>query len=180
MKWRHLLFLLAAATLPAGPVAAQPVAVTATELSLYAGPGNSYPEVLRLTPRVPVKVHACMPDYAWCEVSYGNDRGWALASSLTYDDRGARVPLAMAAAGAGIPVSGFEIESYWGVYYTGRPWYGDRHRWQNRPDARPPSGPPAYRPPGIGLRPPSDLPSRPAGAPIGGPAAEPRGQGLSR
>jgi uncharacterized protein YraI len=179
MKWRDLLFLLAAATLLAGPVAAQPVAVTATELSLYAGPGNSYPEVLRLTPRVPVKVHACMPDYAWCEVSYGNDRGWALASSLTYDDRGARVPLAMAAAGAGIPVSGFEIESYWGVYYQGRPWYADRHRWQNRPDARPPAVP-GYRPPGIGLRLPSDLSPRPAGAPIGGPAAEPRGQGLGR
>ena len=65
--------------------------ITATELSLYAGPGSSYPEVLRLTPRVPVKVHACMPDYAWCEVSYGNDRGWAdeLAAAKAFVDAGA-------------------------------------------------------------------------------------------
>jgi uncharacterized protein YraI len=180
MKRRHLLSLLAAATLLAQPVAAQPVAITATPVSLYAGPASSYPEVLRLTANARVTLQACMPDRAWCEVSFGNDRGWLPAASLYVDQRGALVPLPSADALAATPVTGYDMEQYWGVYYQGRPWYGDRHRWQNRPDARPPTGAPGYRPPGIGLRLPSELPSRPAGAPIGGPPAEPRGQGLNR
>ena len=180
MKRRHLLSLLAAAALLAQPVAAQPVAITATTVSLYAGPASSYPEVLHLSPGAQVFIHGCIPDYAWCDVSFGYEHGWVLASSLYYDHRGALVPLPTVASLAGIPIAGFEIENYWGVYYTGRPWYADRHRWQNRPDLRPPPGPPGYRPPGIGIRPPQDGPARPGGAPIGGPAPEPRGSGFVR
>jgi len=180
VKRRHLLSLLAAATLLAQPVAAQPVAITATTVSLYAGPASSYPEVLRLSPGAQVFIHGCIPDYTWCDVSSGYEHGWVLASSLYYDQRGALVPLPTVASLAGIPIAGFEIEQYWGVYYTGRPWYRDRHRWQNRPDLRPPAGGSGYRPPGIGIRPPADAPPRPGGAPMVGPAPEPRGQGFTR
>jgi uncharacterized protein YraI len=176
MKRRPLLSLLAASALLAQSVAAQPVAITATTVSLYAGPESSYPEVLRLTPGTQVFIHACMPDYAWCDVRVGYDHGWVNASSLYYDHLGAMVPLPAVASLAGIPITGFEIEQYWGVYYRGRPWYGDRYRWQNRPDGRPPVGAPGYRPPGIGMRPPSEAPSRPGV----GPAPEPRGQGFVR
>ena len=107
-------------------------------------------------------LQGCVTDYAWCDVSFGYDRGWVIGSSLYYEHRGAFVPLPSVAAAPGAVVS-FQIEDYWGVYYLARPWYGDRHRWSHLPGG-PAARRPAYRPPPACSR-RRRLASRPRGRP---------------
>jgi uncharacterized protein YraI len=173
-RMRPRLAGLAAAALLPLLAAAQQFAVTATTANLYSGPDYRYPVVVALSPGAHVTLQGCVTDYAWCDVSFGYDRGWVIGSSLYYEHRGAFVPLPSVAAVAGVPFVSFQIEDYWGVYYLARPWYGDRHRWSHLPGG-PPPGRPAYRPPGLGVQPPQ-APSRPG--PAAGP--EPRGHGFSR
>lgn len=174
--------LLAALLLPL-TVAAQPVAITATTVTVRAGPESNYPAVVVLSPGVQVIVQGCVADYVWCDVAFGYERGWVDAAGLYYDYRSAFVPLPTVAARAGIPVVSFYIEEYWGVYYRARPWYGDWHRWEPWPGSfplqpiqprplLPGQPPPGYRPPAVG---------QPAPAPRSAPPAdEPRPPVLGR
>ena len=178
MRLRPLLRTLATLLLPAA-AAAQTVGLTATSLALRAGPDFAYPQVAVLAPGAQVIVQGCLPDSTWCDVSFGGDRGWVPAQGLYFDQRGAYGPLPPVATEAGIPVVPFYFEEYWNSYYTGRPWYGERHRF--RPDRRsvypnqplPPGTPvPGYRPPAVG---------QPSPAPRSGTTQEsPRSPGLGR
>ena len=178
MSLRPLLCALAM-LLPAA-AAAQTIAVTAGSVSLRAGPDFNYPTVLVLSPGAQVIVQGCLTDYAWCDVSFGWDRGWVEAQGLYFDQRGVYGPLPPVAAQLGIPVVPFYFEQYWDSYYIGRPWYGERHRWlpdrhRAYPNQPPPPGTPVpgYRPPGLG---------QPAPTPRGSSTSPdaPRAPGLGR
>jgi uncharacterized protein YraI len=124
-------------------------AFTARSLNIHAGPDRQYPLVARLDEGTPVEVNGCLDDWSWCDVSFGDNRGWAYAPGLSYVYEGDRVPLYSYAPGLGISVVTFSLGTYWDQYYRGRPWYGQRTVWMNRHFAhqRPPGPAPQAHPP---------------------------------
>jgi uncharacterized protein YraI len=162
-----LAFALAAAAAGAG---AQQVAYAAKPVNLRAGPDRSYPVVLVLAEGTQVVVQGCIPDYRWCDVAIGYDRGWVYAGNLrtAWGDR--LLPLPNVAPLVGIVVAPFVIEDYWGLYYRNRPWYSDRYRWPHpAPRVLAPSRPHPGPPPGHAAPPPGHV------GPPPGHAGPPRG-----
>jgi uncharacterized protein YraI len=124
-------------------------AVTTHPADIYAGPDDSYPMVGRLDADAPVQVMGCLDDWSWCDVAFGDNRGWLYAPDIVYDYEGGYVPFYTYAPSLGVPVVQFTIGNYWDRYYHGRPWYGQRDEWEHRelhhrrPEGPPPSaGPP--------------------------------------
>jgi len=161
------------------------LAFTAKMVNVRAGPARDYPIVAVLPPGFQVGVQGCLPDYNWCDVIAGASRGWVYAGNLNYPYQNTYVPVLDYGAIIGIGVLGFVLDDYWGRYYRNRPFYGERHRWSNRPAPAP-----RFRPPpraGVtGPRPalpqspqprhevPRTQPSNPSGAVLPGPGAPPR------
>jgi uncharacterized protein YraI len=118
-------------------------AITARPLHVRAGPDRAYPLVAQLDAGAPVDVMGCLNDWSWCDVAFDGTRGWAYGPGLTYVYQGQDVPLYAYAPGLGIPVVSFSLDAYWGQYYQGRPWYGQRTMWMHRrlPAHRRPPGP---------------------------------------
>jgi uncharacterized protein YraI len=138
---------------------AQVEAMTNQPVNLMAGPGDDYPVVTGLGPNQQVEVMGCVNTYEWCDVALDDLRGWVDGNALTYPYEGNYVPLEGYGAVIGLPVVVFSIDDYWGRYYPGRPWYGDRDRWRHSgppgypgghpaPYPYPPHGAEPYRPPG--------------------------------
>lgn len=201
----RLLPLLAVACLaiPLG-ASAQPTqqAFTSKSVNLRAGPARDYPLVAQLGPGMPVSVAGCINGYSWCDVILQNgNRGWIYAQNLNYPYQGSQVPLMTYGSAIGLPVIAFTLSTYWGNYYRGRPWYGQRLHWAHRP-VRPirPRPPAVVRPPprphpkppvvapgkprppgwGNGQRPPPGGVRPPGGKPPGGmkpPGGKPPGGG---
>jgi len=69
--------LTAALALAMLPVVAQaaPAEVRAT-VNLRAGPSAGYAAIATLPAGTPVEVYECLPQGGWCDVGYGNVRGW--------------------------------------------------------------------------------------------------------
>lgn len=107
-------------------------AYTTKAINLRAGPDRSYPLVAQLGPGTPVTVAGCESDYRWCDVIYGDVRGWVYAKSLQYAYENRQVPIYGYGAAIGLPIVTFSLFSYWDSYYRGRPFYRDRPRWENR------------------------------------------------
>jgi len=139
---RPSLILLVVLSAGIAAVANAQNAVTSRPANVRAGPDRSYPLVAHLDAGAPVMVNGCLDDWSWCDVSFGEDRGWVYAPAISYTYEGGYVPLYGYAPGLGIPVVTFEIGPYWDRYYHGRPWYAQRDVWVHR---RPP---PHMRPPG--------------------------------
>ncbi|MBB5498579.1 SH3 domain-containing protein [Paraburkholderia sp. MM5384-R2] len=155
-------------TLP-GAASAQSQAYTNSGSNVRAGPAADYPIVAQLPGGVPVTVMGCLSNYQWCDVAAPNLRGWVYASRLSSPYQGYNMPLNYGAA-LGLPILAFSINDYWGNYYRGQPWYGQRSRWARHappPPPRPGAGhpPPNWRPlPGhVGGRPPGASPPGSAG-----------------
>ena len=142
---RKLLILGLASLLLAIPfaVSAQE-AFTTRSVNVRAGPDTSYPPVAMLGGGAPVQVMGCLDDWSWCDVVFGDNRGWVYAPYLSYVYQGARVPFYTYAPSFGIPIIAFSLGSYWDRYYRGRSWYGRRDYWEHRapPPRIRPSGPP--------------------------------------
>jgi uncharacterized protein YraI len=121
-------------------------AVTTDSAGVYAGPDSSYPEVTQLDANTPIQVMGCLDDWSWCDVALQDTRGWMYSPDITYQYEGGYVPLYSYAPALGIAVVAFSVDSYWGSYYRGRPWYGQRDQWVHRTvNHRRPSGPPPSR-----------------------------------
>jgi uncharacterized protein YraI len=120
------------------------LAYTAKTVNLRAGPARDYPIVATLPPRFQVAVQGCLPDYTWCDVIAGPSRGWMYAGNINYAYQNTYVPVLNYGAVIGIGVLAFVLDDYWGRHYHNRSWYGDRHRWANRPA---PAAPRYHRPP---------------------------------
>lgn len=119
-------------------------AFTTRTVNVRAGPDTSYPAVAALGPGAPVQVMGCLDDWSWCDVVFGDNRGWVYAPYLSYVYQGYRVPFYSYAPSFGIPIITFSLGSYWDRYYRGRPWYGRRDYWASHGEPRHvrPSGPP--------------------------------------
>ncbi|AOZ02298.1 hypothetical protein BKK81_23775 [Cupriavidus sp. USMAHM13] len=167
---------LAAMLAQPGTASAQVLAYTNGPVMIYAGPSAGYPAVAQLAPGTAVTVMGCVSGYSWCDIGVSSLRGWVYGGSLTYPYQGRSVPLLGYGAMIGLPILSFSLGAYWGDYYRGRPWYGDRDRWSRY---RPPGGygppphpgprPPAYvRPPGLPPGHAGPLPGRPPGGHAGG------------
>jgi len=155
----------AAIAVPLADAAASPGTTTAP-VNLRAGPSTAYPVVTVLPPSAPLEVYGCTEGWAWCDVAWGDARGWISASYLSFQQyRGPSAPLYRYGPTIGLGVIQFNFGSYWNNHYRARPWYATRDRWGPPPRAHRPAPPPrphAQRPPprpphqaGPGGRPPS-------------------------
>ena len=124
-------------------------AETTDNASVRAGPDPSYPEVAQLDADTPIQVMGCLDDWSWCDVAFGDNRGWLYSPDITYAYQGGYVPLYSYAPGLGIPVVAFSLDGYWGSHYHNRPWYGQREDWAHRTihHQRPSGPPPSAGPP---------------------------------
>jgi len=129
--------LLLAAFLCAIPsVALAQEAYTNRTANVRAGPDQTYPVVAQLPPGVALQVMGCIDGYRWCDVVFGDNRGWVYAGSLSYPYQSGRVPILTYGPTIGIPIITFSIGNYWDSYYRGRPWYRNRSYWINRSPPR--------------------------------------------
>lgn len=150
-----IMYTFGALLLTAFGVASAQNAYTTRPKHVRAGPNQDYPLVAQLDAGAPLDVHGCLDDWSWCDVSYGDDpddRGWVFSDGVSFVYQGERVPLYSYAPSLGITVVTFSVGSYWGDYYRGRPWYGQRDQWEHRrlpehtrPAGRPHEGPPPMR-----------------------------------
>jgi uncharacterized protein YraI len=123
---------LATALLAISFTASAQLAYTTRSINVRAGPDTSYPPVAVLPPGASVQVMGCLDDWSWCDVVFGDNRGWSYAPYLNYDYQGARVPFYAYAPAFGIPIVTFALGSYWDRYYRGRDFYGRRDYWGGR------------------------------------------------
>ena len=124
-------------------------AVTTNAASVRAGPDDSYPEVAQLSADSPVQVMGCLDDWSWCDVAFGDDRGWLYAPDISYEYEGGYVPFYTYAPAFGLPVVAFSLDAYWGSHYRDHPWYARRDEWIHRTihHQRPPGPAPRQGPP---------------------------------
>jgi len=171
---KHLGPLLLLAITCAVPCTAQAqgqLAYTAKMVNVRAGPARDYPIVAVLPTGFPVGVQGCLPDYSWCDVIAEASRGWVYGGNINYAYQNSYVPVLNYGAIIGIGVLAFVLDDYWGRYYRNRPFYGERHRWINRPPPGPRFNGPAPR---LRLGPPRTREANPSGAVLpGAPAPRP-------
>lgn len=120
---RTTLFAAAAlAALPLAPVAASAAssAVATANVNMRAGPSTAYPTVRIVPAGAGVVSYGCVADYSWCDVGYGQARGWVSAAYLTTVVGGTTV---VVTPQVGFPVVTYSPTAYWNRYYTAYPWY---------------------------------------------------------
>jgi uncharacterized protein YraI len=138
MRRITLTFILAAALAAVpGIASAQPRAYMLDGAEIFAGPGDQFPVVARVGPGVGVRVQGCLNDYTWCDVTFGANRGWVYAGELGYPYQSSRVPILEYGPRLSLPIISFTLGNYWDRYYRARPWYRERHDWDNRWRAQP-------------------------------------------
>jgi uncharacterized protein YraI len=110
-------------------VAAQPNAYPISNVNLRAGPGTDFPVILTVQAQAPISILGCLGDYTWCDVVFGDDRGWMRSIYLSGFYQGYYYPLRDYAPRLGYSVVSFDIDQYWDSYYRDRPFYQDRPQW---------------------------------------------------
>ncbi len=123
--WLFALLLLLAL-----PAAAQSVRGYASiQLDLHAGPDIGYPVVDLIPLGAPLYVHGCTANWAWCDVSVYDERGWVAGDYIDYPYQRRWVSVYSYGALIGIPVVNFIIGDYWHDHYRYRPFYHNRGYW---------------------------------------------------
>jgi uncharacterized protein YraI len=107
-------------------------AYTAKPMNVRAGPNRDYPLVAQVDAGTPLDVHGCLDGWSWCDVSFDGNRGWMYGGGIDFAYNGGRVPLYSYGPQVGLPIITFSLGTYWGQYYRGRPWYGQRNTWAHR------------------------------------------------
>ena len=108
------------------PAEASSQASVTVDLNLRAGPATSYPVVTVVPQSASVQMYGCNANTSWCDVTYGQYRGWASANYLLISNGSQQVVVTPAiAATVGIATVAYS-RAYWDSYYSTYPWYG---RW---------------------------------------------------
>lgn len=106
-------------------LAAQPVAVATADVNLRAGPDTQYPAITTIPYGSSVSLFGCTSGFTWCDIAWGNARGWVAAAYLLVIYRNTPVVVdAVVAPRIGVNVVVFN-RGYWARHYVGRPWYRD-------------------------------------------------------
>lgn len=132
MYRRHLVTSFGVLLLAVCGIASAQNAYTAKPMNVRAGPNREYPLVAQLDAGTPLDVHGCLDGWSWCDVSFEGNRGWMYGGGISFDYNGGRVPLYSYGPQLGLPIITFSVGTYWGQYYRGRPWYGQRDTWEHR------------------------------------------------
>lgn len=125
--------VFASLALPAAAVAQ--TAIVTTDLNVRAGPSTEFPVVAMLPEDSRVRVHGCITDYDWCDVSWDGERGWVNGDYLQHRYRDRDVVVSEYGSELDVPIVAFRVGTYWDSYYRSRPWYGQRTRWISRWDS---------------------------------------------
>ena len=80
----------------------KPSAKVSNGLNLRAAPDQRAERVAVLPVGATVEVQSCLDDLKWCQVRYGDQRGWASADYLIARADGKRVRLAEAGKEVGV------------------------------------------------------------------------------
>jgi uncharacterized protein YraI len=118
----------------AQPAAAEETrGVTNASVDLLSGPGDTYPSVSHVASGADVRVMGCVDGFAWCDVAWGDQRGWIDGHFLDaiYSER--HVNVIDIGRSRGIPVEVFEQKTYWDNYYKDRPFYTEHRYWTTTP-----------------------------------------------
>jgi uncharacterized protein YraI len=94
---------------------------------MRAGPDYDYPAVQRLRRDSGVRVHGCLRDWNWCDVSNRYDRGWVPRQNIVVSYNGRRRYIG---SSMGIIILSFSFGNYWDNHYRSRPFYAQRPRWE--------------------------------------------------
>ncbi len=97
---------------------------------MRAGPDYDYPVVQIIRSNRRVDIYGCLNDWSWCDVGYRSERGWIEGDMLAVDYQNRRRAIIGIGPTIGIGVLSFSFGSYWDNYYRGRPFYGERSRWE--------------------------------------------------
>lgn len=92
----------------AGLAQAEMMATTATDLTVYSGPGTDYLSVGVATRGSSAALDGCLDGQGWCRIDVNGMRGWAYAQELTMDLGGAAVIVEERRTDLGIPVVTYE------------------------------------------------------------------------
>ncbi|MCW0371822.1 SH3 domain-containing protein [Xanthomonas sacchari] len=106
--------------------------------SLRAGPAPEYPRVATPATDDALQVHGCTRDWAWCDVSWREKRGWLPAGAIDFHEHGQGVA---PGASLGVPTVGFALDRYWDTHYRGQPWARERARYRPLESAATAAGP---------------------------------------
>jgi uncharacterized protein YraI len=109
MRWTLKPFLASAMFLScAGLAHAGMIATTATDLTIYSGPGQDYPSVGVATRGSTGALDGCLDGASWCRIDVNGMRGWVFAQELTVDYNGAPVVGQERHTDLGVPVVSYE------------------------------------------------------------------------
>jgi uncharacterized protein YraI len=109
MRWISKPLLAGAMLLTGtGLASAGMMATTATDLTVYAGPGADYPSVGIATRGSSAALDGCLEGESWCRIDVNGLRGWVYAKELTVDYDGAPVIIQERRADLGVPVVTYE------------------------------------------------------------------------
>ncbi len=109
MRWISKSFLASALLLSgAGLVQAEMIATTATDLTVYSGPGQDYPAVGVATRGSTGALDGCLESESWCRIDVNGMRGWVFAQELMVDYNGAPVVVQESRSELSVPVVSYE------------------------------------------------------------------------
>ena len=109
MRWISKPLLAGAMLLSgAGLASAEMMATTATDLTVYSGPGSEYPSVGIATRGSSAALDGCLDGQSWCRIDVNGLRGWVYAKELTVDYDGAPVIVEERRSDLGVPVVTYE------------------------------------------------------------------------
>ena len=109
MRWISNPLLVGALLLAgAGLAKAAMLATTATDLTVYSGPGTEYPSVGIATRGSSAVLDGCLDGENWCRIDVNGMRGWVFAQELTVDYNGAPVIVRERRVDLGVPVVSYE------------------------------------------------------------------------
>jgi uncharacterized protein YraI len=132
MHRSRVVFSFGALLLAVCGIATAQNAYTARPMNVRAGPNRDYPLVAQLDAGTPLDVHGCLDGWSWCDVSFEGNRGWMYGGGIYFEDNGDNVWLYSYGPQVGLPIITFSLDTYWGQYYRGRPWYAQRDTWAHR------------------------------------------------
>ncbi|MBW6423778.1 SH3 domain-containing protein [Rhizobium sp. XQZ8] len=100
-------------------------------VNMRSGPSTGYPAVTVIPEGTSVTIFGCMSSVNWCDVQFFGGRGWVSGSYVqaAYQSRRVYVEPDYYPR-LGIPTVTFDVDNYWGRYYSGRDFYRERDRWR--------------------------------------------------